>query len=92
MALQLEEYRTELINKLLLAVSQEETKDLIDTVISKMQRHRVNNDMLCHFAEQVISELKLFNPMKKQAQQWSNIQLAKVLFNRIKKNVQAKNN
>lgn len=80
----LEESRIELINKILFAVSQDEVKSLIDATINTLEQNNLNDYVILRFSEKMIFNLELFNPMKKDAQQWSNIQIAKIIFNRIR--------
>lgn len=84
MSLSLEEYRTKLINKILFAASQEDVKRFIVTALKALEQKKVNGHLVSRFIEKIISDLELFNPMKEEAQQWSNIKLARILFNRIK--------
>jgi len=89
MSLSLDEYRTKLINKILLASSQEEVKRFIETALKALEQNKVNGHIIIRFVEKISSDLGLFNPMKKDAQQWSNIKMAKILFNRIKDQMSA---
>ena len=84
MALRLDEYRTKLINKILFARSQDEVKRFIDAAMKAMDQYKVNGHLIVRFVDKMYSELNLFNPMNKDAQQWSNISMAKIIFNRIK--------
>lgn len=84
MSLSLDEYRCKLINKVLFADSQEEVKRFCDAAMKGLEHHEVNGHIVARFVEKIISELEQFNPMDKDAQQWSNIQMAKIHFNRIK--------
>jgi len=87
MSLALDEYRTKLINKILFASSQEELKRFIDTALKALEQNKVNGHIISRFIEKIINDLELFNPMKKESQQWSNIKFARILFNRIKNNL-----
>ncbi|MBK5272128.1 MAG: hypothetical protein JJE22_14055 [Bacteroidia bacterium] len=89
MPLSLDEFRCKLINKILFAGSQNEVKRFCNAVMSALEHHKVNGHIIVRFVDKVISELELFNPMQKDAQQWSNIQMAKIQFNRIKKQISA---
>lgn len=89
MSLSLDEYRTKLINKILFAASQEEVKRFIDAAIKALEQGKVNGHIISRFIEKIISDFELFNPMEKEAQQWSNIKFARILFNRIKKDLNA---
>lgn len=84
MSLSLDEYRCKLLNKVLFADSQEEVKRFCDAAMKGLEHHEVNGHIVARFVEKIISELEQFNPMDKDAQQWSNIQMAKIHFNRIK--------
>ena len=84
MSLSLEEYRTMLINKILFAASQEDVKRFIVTALKALEQKKVNGHLVSRFIEKIISDLELFNPMKEESQQWRNIKLARILFNRIK--------
>ena len=78
----LDEYRTKLINKIMFATSQEDVKCLIDTAMNTLELHKVHGHIISRFNEKILSDLEMFNPMKKEAQQWSNIKFAKIIFNR----------
>jgi hypothetical protein len=83
MALSLNEYRTKLINKILLANSQEEVIRFIDAAVKALEQNKINGHIISRFIEKTNSDIEGFSPMKKGAQQWSNIQMAKIHFNRI---------
>ena len=83
MALKLDEYRTKLINKILSARSQDEVKRFIEAAMKALEQYNVNGHLVVRFVDKTNSELNLFNPMNKDAQQWSNISMAKIIFNRI---------
>ena len=84
MSLSLDEYRCKLINKILFSSSQEEVTRFCDTAIKGLEHHNVNAYIVVRFVDKIIFELEQFNPMKKDAQQWSNIKVAKILFKRIR--------
>jgi hypothetical protein len=83
MTQQLDEYRAELINKILFASSQAQVKTFINEAMQAMEQSKVNKHIITRFATRVINDLAAFNPMKKEAQQWDNIKVAKILLNRI---------
>jgi len=89
MPLSLDEYRCKLINKILFADSQVEVKRYCDAAMKGLEHHKVNGHIAVRFVDKVIGELEKFNPMKKDAQQWSNIQMARIQFNRIKQQINA---
>ncbi len=84
MSLSLESYREKLIHKILSATSQEETRRFIDTGIKALEKHKLNGHIVTRFVEKTIEELEILSPMNKDAQQWSNIQTARILLGRIK--------
>lgn len=83
MTLQIDEYRAELINKILFASSQEQVKALITDAMQTMEQNKVNKHIIAWFTTRVINDLISFDPMNKEAQQWDNIKVAKILLNRI---------
>jgi len=89
MPLTLNEYRDKLINKILLAGSQEEVKRFCHAAIKGLEQHKINGHIIARFADRMISELEQFDPLKKNAQQWSNIRMARIEFNRIKQQINA---
>ena len=89
MPLPLDEYRCKLINKILFAGSQDEVKRYCDAAMKGLEHHKVNGHLVVRFTDRMINELEQFNPMKKDAQQWSNIQMARIQFNRIKRQLTA---
>ena len=84
MALSLDEYRTKLINKILLSKSQDEVSRFIETAIKALEQNKINGHIISRFVDKIIGELELLSPLNKDAQQWSNIAIAKILFNRIR--------
>lgn len=84
MSVKLNEYRTKQINNILNATSQEEVRTSIDTTIRMLKQNQLHTMAIPGFVEEVIAQLELFNPMNKNAQQWSNIQVAKIFFYRLK--------
>jgi hypothetical protein len=69
------------------AASQSEVERFCDAAMKGLEHHKVNDHIIARFVDKMINELEQFNPMKKGAQQWSNIQLAKILFKRIKQRI-----
>lgn len=84
MLVPMDEYRVKLINDLVFAASQDEVKSLINASIRVLEENKVNSHIISRFIERIINELELFNPMKKDAWQWSNIKLARILFKRLR--------
>ena len=92
MPLSLDEYRCKLINKILFAASQEEVRRYCDAAMKGLEQQNVNGHIVIRFIYKIISELELFNPMNKNAQQWSNIRVARIQFNRIRNELKATTN
>lgn len=90
MALTLNEYRTKLINHILYAKSQKEVARFIDAATKALKQNGVNGHIISRFVDKIISELEMFSPMDENAQHWSNIRIAKILFNRFKTQLNAK--
>ena len=86
MSLTLNEYKAKLINKILFAATQGEVKRFIDTAMKALKTNKVNGHIIARFVDKTNSELDTFSPMNKDAQQWSNITMAKILFNRLHEN------
>lgn len=87
MPLSSHEYRTTLVNKILLATSQEEVKRSIDTALKTSGQNKPGSQLIALFIEKIISDLEVFNPLEKDAFQWSNIKFARIQLNRIKNNL-----
>lgn len=85
MSLSLSAYRTKLIAKIMLASSQDEVKRYIDTAMKSLEQHNLNGHIVTRFTEKMLDELESFSPMNKNAQQWSNIKMAGIYFNQIKR-------
>jgi F420-0:gamma-glutamyl ligase len=84
MSLTLSEYRTKLIEEILLASSQEEVKQIIDSAMEGLEDNEVVCNIVSTFADNIVYDLEQFDPLNKTAQQWSNINMARITFNRIK--------
>lgn len=78
-------YSTSLMNDILWASSQEEINSLIAATIMVIEQKETDQQKRIAIIERLKDELNLFNPFNKDAQQWSNIKLAKILFNRYLK-------
>jgi hypothetical protein len=83
MSLPLDGYRCKLINEILLAGSQYEVKRCIDAAMDGLKKNKINGHIIARFTEKVILDLHKFNPMDKDAQQWSNIVMARIHFKQI---------
>lgn len=84
MAITLNEYTANLINKILFATSQEEVERFINAAMKALERNKVNGHIIARLLDKITVELCLFTPMNKDAQQWGNIKTPRFLFNRIK--------
>lgn len=83
----LDEYRCKLINTILLAGSQEEVTRFCDAALKSLDHYNVFGCRASGFVEKMINDLDQFNPMDKDAQQWSNIRMARIIFRRIKRGI-----
>lgn len=88
MSLSLAAYRTKLIAKIMSASSQDEVKRYIDTAMKSLEQHNLNGHIVTRFTEKMLDELESFSPMNKNAQQWSNIKMAGICFNQIKRKLE----
>jgi|GEM_PF-353400 len=84
MLLSLDVYKVKLITKIHAAASQEEVRCFIDNAIKTLQANKVDALHVSLFVNKLLIDLDACNPMHKDAQQWSNIQMARILLNRIK--------
>ncbi|TWI83801.1 hypothetical protein IQ13_1919 [Lacibacter cauensis] len=73
---------TSLVNDILWASSQQEISDLMAATIIIIEQKEADQQKRNTIVERLKEELSLFNPFNKDAQQWSNIKLAKILLNR----------
>ncbi len=88
MLLSLPEYRAKMIKDILYAKSQEEVTRLIDAAINALEQNWVKGHIIARFVDKTIGELDAFSPMNNDAQHWSNIRMASILFYRIKIKIQ----
>ena len=80
---QSDKFTANLINKIFSAFSQYEVNELIEAALKELENSKTSNDSMILFINNITAQLELFNPMKKTAQQWSNISMAKILINRV---------
>ncbi len=81
----MDQYKVNLIDNILTAQSQDEVKFYIQSAISSLVQNKVNGHLINRFTDKISGELQLLSPMNKDSQQWSNIQMAKIVFNRIRR-------
>jgi hypothetical protein len=77
MSITIDDFRCKLINKILLAPSQDEVKRFVDASMKSLQAHNVNKHIIARFIEKMLQHLSKFNAMNHDAKQWSNIKMAK---------------
>jgi hypothetical protein len=70
------------------ASSQDEVKRYIDAAIKSLEQNKVNGHFIVRFIDKMSDELESFSPMNKDAQQWSNIKMSLICFNRIKRSLE----
>jgi hypothetical protein len=85
----MEDYSGKLVSKVLLAASQEEVKRYIDAAMKSMVTHKVNAHIVARFVDKALLYLREFSPMDHNAQQWTNIKMAIILFNQLKLSLSA---
>jgi hypothetical protein len=83
--MKVQEYKEKLLGEILLANSQEDVKRLIKDEIALLEKNKINKQIIEELVNKLIGELDLFSPLKKNAQQWSNIKIAIIQLLRIKK-------
>lgn len=88
MTLNLERWKEDLITKILFAATQAEVEEYVDVTVQKLQRRGIEGLPLSNFTDKVLEQLEVFSPMDESAQQWSNISVAKILFNRLKRDLE----
>ncbi len=85
-----DEKKFRLVETLLHASGQEEVKRVIDAAVEGLGNLEFNDQFLVRIVEKTISELEQFSPMNKDFQQWSNIKMARIYLNRIKRRASEK--
>ncbi len=85
MDLSLTDYRSKLIAKIMLSNSQAEVKRYIDAAVKSLEQHKLHGHIILRFIDKMIAELELFNPMDQDAQQWSNIHMARIVLKQVKR-------
>lgn len=88
MSLSLTDYRSKLIKKIMFSNSQEEVKRYINTAIKSLEQNNLNGHIVTRFVYKLTDELEMFSPMNKDAQQWSNIKMARICFNKLKQKLE----
>lgn len=77
-------YHLQLMNQILHASSQDEVQQQIDEVLKAIATEEEDALVSFYFVGKIITELEQYSPMKKNADQWSNIQNARVYLHRIR--------
>jgi len=88
MTLTLNEYSRELVNKILLADSQDEVKRFIDTDLKVLEAPGIISLFIIKFLDQVIKDFGEFSPMNYEAQQWANIKMARIILSKVRRSLQ----
>ena len=87
MPLSLDEYRSKLVSKVLLAGSEEDVKRFCDTAMKSLGEYKVNAHIIIRFVDKAIDDFEHFNPRTKNVKQWINIQTARIHFIEIKQRI-----
>ena len=77
-------YCSELICNILIASSQAEVKTLVNTAIASQETDSIR-EKIPAFIELNINQLEALDPMTMNSTQWSNINMAKIQFAKIKR-------
>ncbi len=88
MSLSLSQYRTKLITKVLLASSQHQVKRYIDTAAKSLAQNKLHGHIVTRFIDKMLDELESVSPMDLATPQWSNIQMARVCLNLVKRKME----
>ena len=75
--------RSTLIQQILSAKSQDEVMKLIDASIKWTRTDLLGDSGLRSFVDRTLNEIRQSDPLSNSAEQWSNLKMAKIYFNRI---------
>lgn len=75
--------RSNLIQQILSAKSQDEVMKLIDASINWTRSDLLGESGLKSFVDRILTEIRQCDPLSNSAEQWSNLKMAKIYFNRI---------
>ncbi|MEO6548801.1 MAG: hypothetical protein ABIN94_12405 [Ferruginibacter sp.] len=89
MPISLNQYETQLLSEIMTANSQDEVKTLIDNFLGKRSKNKVAEAQKGIFLDNAISYLEGLNPMNKDSNEWSNINMARIHFQHIKRTMDA---
>ncbi len=79
----MEAFRHKLIAKILFSSSHYEVKRYCNTAVKELERRHLHPHLVARFVEKTVNELNRFSPMHLNAQLWSNVGTAKVLYKRV---------
>ena len=79
----IDDYQVKLIDNILLSATQEEVKMHIDNTMKTMQELEINVQLISVFADNMIGRLREFNVLVQNAQEWTNIKMARIQFNKM---------
>ena len=63
-------------------------KFCLAAALKGLHQHKVNGHLIARFVEKTCQNLNEFTPMLLDAQQWSNIRIARIQFNQLKHTAQ----
>ena len=87
MSISIKTYEDTFLTKIKAARSQAEVRTLINDSLKNLDVNNWNKVQLADFIDLSISNLENFDPMKKNASEWSNINKARINFQHIKRNL-----
>jgi len=88
MSLTITEYRCKLINLILFARSEKHVKRLIHASIRSLKERQLNGHLILRFMEKTAQDLHGLAPRHPEDRQWSNTQMARTEFTRLKNAMQ----
>lgn len=75
---------SELMNQILFSKSQSAVCSCIDKAIGVLVKEHVDGTFLASFEERLLDEIRQFDPLYKDPEQWSNIRMAKIHLRRLR--------
>ena len=81
------EYRSKLINQILLANSQDEMQTFIYTAITELKKRKVQKYLIRRFIDKTMDNLNDYDLSDNNSQQSANIKMSKNVFNQFKSSI-----
>lgn len=84
----MKEFENKFLEKVANAATQESVKSICKNSIQVLKAQGLKKERIFEFIGVVLTRLESFNPMEKDADQWSNIQTAKIQYRRIQSEIE----